>query len=182
MIRWQEYSLSHQQSSHYIMIMFVPPAKTSSSCHWSYNNENELQLIKSVPSQQIKFAIFKVFSLGFCNDLFSLGADNKNAKRFPLPRLTPLTLHCQNFSKYTIIWSKVELQEYILKLETQIVTRLNVIKLFLTWSVLCKSRQRIYSQKHFSHLHLLIFTPFFELSNFEEGFMLQQELCKVVFK
>ena len=45
------------------------------------------------------------------------------------------SLQLLNFSKYTIIWSQIELLEYILKSETQIVTRLNVIKLFLTWSV-----------------------------------------------
>lgn len=44
------------------------------------------------------------------------------------------SLQLLNFSKYTIIWSQIELLEYILKSETQIVTRLNVIKLFLTWS------------------------------------------------
>ena len=78
--------------------MFVPPAHPAID---PYNNENEFQLIKSVP-QQIKFAIFKIFALGFCNDLFSLGADNKNAERFPLPKFTPLS-NCRNFSKYTII-------------------------------------------------------------------------------
>ena len=49
------------------------------------NNENEFRLIKSpgkLKPQQIKFAIFKEFSPGFCNDLFSLQADNKMQNDF----------------------------------------------------------------------------------------------------
>ena len=49
------------------------------------NNENEFRLIKSLGKlkpQQIKFAIFKEFSPGFCNDLFSLQADNKMQNDF----------------------------------------------------------------------------------------------------
>ena len=155
MIRWRDYSLSRQQSSDYILIIFVPPTKTSSSRHWTPTTmRNEFQLIyREAMPQQKKFAMFKEFSPEILQRFILSGADNKNAKRFPLPNFT-LIFQLPNFLVSSIIWSQVELSEFILKSETQNVTRLLVINFF---STLSGNLDKEFFSELFSQLYLIYY-------------------------